>query len=154
MFVRYDRFHDPGDEWVYNGADIDGSQVVWARELDPESNAKLMRYFSDRTVWLVEPDRRPPRLVPYRTAPSRPMLFVALGAPGIPVLRQVEELKPRILKAAAASESAQFSCDVWNYHFTQATGVNPPDPNPNCWGAARGQPVSFDHYFAWLRAQR
>ena len=34
------------------------------------------------------------------------MDFVQLGAPGIPVLRQVEELKPRILKAAEASESA------------------------------------------------
>jgi hypothetical protein len=154
VFVRYDRLHDPGDEWVYNGADIDGSQVVWARELDPESNVRLMRYFSDRTVWLVEPDRRPPRLVPYETAPFRPMLFVALGAPGIPVLRQVEELKPRILKAAAASESAQFSCDVWNYNFMKATGVSGPDPTADCYGPARDQPVSFDHYFAWLRTQR
>jgi hypothetical protein len=153
VFVRYDRRHDPGDEWVYNGADIDGSQVVWARELDPESNANLMRYFAGRKVWLVEPDRDPPRLVPYATAPFRPMPFVQLGAPGIPVLRQVEELKPRILKAAEASENAQFSCDVWSYHFTQATGVMV-YTTPDCFGANRGQPVSFDHYFAWLRAQR
>ena len=153
VLVRYDRRHDPGDEWVYNGADIDGSQVVWARELDPESNAELIRYFAGRKVWLVEPDQHPPRLVPYATAPFRPMLFVPLGAPGIPVLRQVEELKPRILKAAAASESAQFSCDVWSYYFIQATGVTGPDVTADCYGAARGQPVSFDHYFAWLRAQ-
>jgi hypothetical protein len=154
VFVRYDRRHDPGDEWVYNGADIDGSQVVWARELDPESNAKLMRHFAGRKIWLVEPDRRPPRLVPYATAPFRPMPFVQLGAPGIPVLRQVEELKPRILKAAAANENAQFSCDVWNYHFMQATGVGAPDVTAECYGATRGQLVSFDHYFAWLRVQR
>jgi len=154
VFARYGRTHDPGDEWAYNGADIDGSKVVCARELDPESNASLMRYFAGRKVWLVEPDRHPPTLVPYAAAPFRPMPFVQLGAPGIPVLRQVEELKPRILKAAAADESAQLSCDVWNYHFMQATGVSGPDPTADCYGAARTQPVSFDHYFAWLRAQR
>ena len=152
VLVRYDRFHDPGEEWVYNGADIDGSQVVWARELDPESNARLMRYFAGRKVWLLEPDKLPPRLVPYAAAPFRPMLFVRLGAPGIPALRDVEGLKPRILKAAEADESAQFSCDVWNYHFTQATGVLA-YMTPECFGGNRGQLVSFDHYFAWLRAQ-
>jgi hypothetical protein len=153
VFVRYDRRHDPGEEWVYNGADIDGSPVVWARELDPESNAKLVRYFAGRKVWLVEPDRHPPTLVPYAAAPFRPMEFVRLGAPGIPVLREVDELKPRILKAAPADESARFSCDVWSYHFMQATGVMV-YVTPDCYGADRGQPVSFDHYFAWLRAQR
>jgi hypothetical protein len=154
VFVRYDRRHDPGGEWVYNGADIDGSPVVWARELDPESNARLMRHFAGRNVWLVEPDRNPPALVPYATAPFRPMPFVGLGAPGVPVLREVGELKQRILKAAAADESAQFSCDVWNYRFMQATGVSGPDVTADCYGVARAQPVSFDRYFAWLRAQR
>ena len=46
VFVRYGRYHDTGDEWVYNGADIDGSRVVWARELNAQSNADLMRYFA------------------------------------------------------------------------------------------------------------
>ena len=153
VVVRYDRRHDPGDEWVYNGADIDGSKVVWARELDPESNAKLIRYFAGRKVWLVEPDQHPPRLTPYADAPFQPMDFVQLGAPGIPVLRRVDELKPRILKAAAADESAQLSCDLWSYHFLHATGVIV-YVTPDCYGADRGRPVSFDHYFAWLRAQR
>jgi hypothetical protein len=153
VFVRYDRRHDPGEEWVYNGADIDGSKVVWARELDPESNARLMRYFSGRKVWLVEPDQRPPRLVPYADAPFQPMEFVQLGAPGIPVLRDVDNLKARILKAAGTDESAQFTCDVWSYHFLRASGVIV-YVNPDCYGAGRGRPVSFDHYFAWLRAQR
>lgn len=153
VFVRYDRRHDPGEEWVYNGADIDGSQVVWARELDPESNARLIRYFAGRSVWLVEPDQHPVRLTPYADAPFQPMEFVRLGAPGIPVLRQVDELKPRILKAAAADESARFNCDLWSYHFLQATGVQV-YVTPDCYGADRSQPVSFDHYFAWLRAQR
>jgi hypothetical protein len=52
-------------EWVYNAADIDGAKVVWAREMDPQENLRLLRYFSDRRVWLVEPDKSPVRLVPY-----------------------------------------------------------------------------------------
>jgi hypothetical protein len=56
VMVRYDEDHNIHDEWVYNGADIDGAKVVWARELNPEQNAKLFAYFKDRQVWLVTPD--------------------------------------------------------------------------------------------------
>lgn len=63
--VRYAPQHDPLKEWVYNGADIDGSKVVWAREMDPAANRELFHYFKDRTVWLVEPDADPPRISPY-----------------------------------------------------------------------------------------
>ncbi len=51
--------------WVFNEADIDNSEVVWAREMDPASNELLMRYFKDRHVWLGEPDLSPPKLTPY-----------------------------------------------------------------------------------------
>jgi hypothetical protein len=57
VFVRYGPQHDFHDEWVYNAADIDSSSIVWAIELDPESNAQLIRHFAGRHVWLVEPDR-------------------------------------------------------------------------------------------------
>ena len=51
------------DEWVFNDADIDNSPVVWARSLDPESDAKLQKYFKDRTQWILEvPARGKPRL--------------------------------------------------------------------------------------------
>jgi hypothetical protein len=42
------------NEWVYNGADIDGSAVVFARDLGEPENRALLDYFSDRTVWLLE----------------------------------------------------------------------------------------------------
>jgi hypothetical protein len=63
--VRYSSDHLPFDDWVYNGADIDASKVVWAREMDVESNLKLLRYFRDRKVWLVEPDFDPPKISRY-----------------------------------------------------------------------------------------
>lgn len=68
--VRYAQDHDLLDEWVYNAADIDGSKVVWAREMDPANNLKLLNYFKDRHAWLVEPDFDPPRISPYRFTPG------------------------------------------------------------------------------------
>ncbi len=64
VFVRYwpqHQFH----EWVHNAADIDHSHIVWARDLGPDENQKLLRYYPDRTAWLLEPDAHPPRLTRY-----------------------------------------------------------------------------------------
>jgi hypothetical protein len=64
--VRYGPTHKAADEeWVYNEADIDDSKVVWARELDPGDNLKLIRYYAGRKIWLVEPDTVPARISPY-----------------------------------------------------------------------------------------
>jgi hypothetical protein len=65
VFVRYQPHHVFQDEWVYNAADIDSARIVWARDLGPEENQKLTRYFPDRVPILLEPDYRPPRLSPY-----------------------------------------------------------------------------------------
>ena len=56
VIVRYARKHSPNQEWVYNGADIDASKVVWAREMDDQSDAELVDYFKDREVWLLQAD--------------------------------------------------------------------------------------------------
>jgi hypothetical protein len=56
VVVRYGPEHDPHLEWVYNGADIDGSQVVWAREMNDAQNLQLVNYFKDRKVWLFDAD--------------------------------------------------------------------------------------------------
>lgn len=52
--------------WTQNAADIDHARVVWALDLGPVENEKLLRYYPDRTAWIVEPDAVPPRLTPYQ----------------------------------------------------------------------------------------
>jgi hypothetical protein len=69
VFVRYWPQHR-FEEWVHNAADIDGARVVWARDLGPAENEKLRRYYPNRTAWLLEPDDRPPKLVPYQNEPT------------------------------------------------------------------------------------
>jgi hypothetical protein len=64
VFVRFAPSH-PLREWIGNNANIDEARVVWALDLGPAENDKLRQYYPDRTVWLLEPDDRPPRLQPY-----------------------------------------------------------------------------------------
>jgi len=58
VMVRYTKFHNAHDEWVYNGAEIDSAKVLWARDIDSSQNEMLFAYFKDRQIWLVEPDER------------------------------------------------------------------------------------------------
>lgn len=66
VIVRYFPQHNWYEEWVYNPADIDGSRVIWARDLGDRRNARLLRYFADRQAWLLEPDGETRSLRPYR----------------------------------------------------------------------------------------
>ena len=66
VIVRYGLHHDVHWEWVYNAADIDGSKVVWARDMGERDNQELLSYFHDRTVWRLNADEFPTRLEPYQ----------------------------------------------------------------------------------------
>jgi hypothetical protein len=70
VIVRYGPTHYPFNEWVYNEPDIDHAKVVWAREMAPDQNQRLIRYFSGRRVWLAEPDRKPSGLSELKTKPA------------------------------------------------------------------------------------
>ena len=46
---------DPGlHQWVYNAADIDDSEIVWAYDLGPAANARLIDYFRGRRIWALD----------------------------------------------------------------------------------------------------
>ena len=64
VMVRYPADYIPLVDWVYNRADIDGSPIVWAREMGEEQDRPFLNYFHDRRVWLLEPDRSS-QLSPY-----------------------------------------------------------------------------------------
>ena len=69
ILVRYGPGHNLHNEWVYNGADIDGAPVVWARDMGDEANQELLEYYRDRQVLLLDvldPEGRLFRLTPYR----------------------------------------------------------------------------------------
>ncbi|MFZ0662130.1 MAG: hypothetical protein WAM66_05515 [Acidobacteriaceae bacterium] len=63
--VHYSPGHSPLDEWVYNAPDIDHSKVIWARDMGPDQNLDLIRYYKNHTVWLVQPDDRSSEVTPY-----------------------------------------------------------------------------------------
>ncbi|HSH69897.1 MAG TPA: hypothetical protein VK997_08260, partial [Deferrisomatales bacterium] len=46
--------HFGSQQWVANGADIDGSPVVWARDLGPGNNGPLLDHFAGRELWLLD----------------------------------------------------------------------------------------------------
>jgi len=77
VFVRYGPRH-AFQEWVYNAADIDASRVIWARDLGSAENQKLVAYYPGRTIWLLQPDARPPQLTAYKSSGMQPKVFTEI----------------------------------------------------------------------------
>ncbi|WP_145230053.1 hypothetical protein [Gimesia algae] len=66
IFVKYSADHNPHFDWVYNRADIDNSEIVWALPLGNAENQKLINYFSDRKVWQLSVTPKDLKLTPYQ----------------------------------------------------------------------------------------
>jgi len=61
ILVRYPAGHSTHDEWVFNGAELGEQAVLWARDLGPEQNARLVQEAAQaqgRTVWRLEAPAR------------------------------------------------------------------------------------------------
>jgi hypothetical protein len=65
ILVKYDPGHLLDDEWVYNGADIAGQNIIWARSLGAASDQALIDYFPGRRVWLLEVGKDQLQIHPY-----------------------------------------------------------------------------------------
>ena len=72
VLVRYksafqiERPLDIHSDWNYNRADIDSASVIWAHDLGPDENRRLLQYFKGRAFWLFQPDDFPGHLEPYQ----------------------------------------------------------------------------------------
>jgi hypothetical protein len=68
IVVRHSAQHVDNDEVVYNSADIDASQIVWARDMGEAKNRELIDYYrGSRKIWLYQPDIDPAKLIPYES---------------------------------------------------------------------------------------
>jgi hypothetical protein len=66
VFVRYAPEHEiVMIDLVYNRADIDHSQIVWARYMGEAEDQELIRYYPDRTTWILDADSTPMSLHGY-----------------------------------------------------------------------------------------
>jgi hypothetical protein len=64
VFVRYGPEHNVHAEWVYNGADLEKTKILFAHDLSPEKNERLLALDATRTAWLLLPEEGD-SLVPY-----------------------------------------------------------------------------------------
>ncbi len=69
IIVRHSaNYVEHSDECVYNNADIDASEIVWARDMGEANNRELINYYrGSRKIWLYQPDADQGRLTPYES---------------------------------------------------------------------------------------
>jgi len=67
VIVSYGPGHSFHDEWVYNGGDINGAKVIFARGIKNTQDCQLVKYFKSRQIWSlnVDGDQSIPELKAY-----------------------------------------------------------------------------------------
>lgn len=68
IIVQYPYYAWPGVDWVYNSPDIDNAKIVWARDMGDRANRRLLEYYRDRKVWIINTGER--RLRAYELIPA------------------------------------------------------------------------------------
>ncbi len=64
VFVRT---RDPlraADAWYYNGPDLEASPILWAQEIDADSDRRMLAHYAGRRLWTVQAETG--ELEPYR----------------------------------------------------------------------------------------
>ncbi len=78
VFVTYGPRHDVHQEWVYNGADLEGSRILFVRSISPDANERLLALYP-RTPGVAPLARRrgPPHPVSSSlNTPCRTLLYL------------------------------------------------------------------------------
>jgi hypothetical protein len=57
VFVAYEPEHSCHEEWVYNEADLPNAAILWARDMGPEWNARLIEAYPNREPLQLRVDR-------------------------------------------------------------------------------------------------
>jgi hypothetical protein len=65
IVVFYSEDFSLHDEIVYNRADLENAEVIWAHNLGEDNNRQLLEYFKDRRAWKLEISTDGLRLSPY-----------------------------------------------------------------------------------------
>jgi hypothetical protein len=64
VFVRTRHPLEAEDAWYYNGPDLEASSILWAQEIDAESDRRMLAHYTGRRVWTVQTETG--ELEPYR----------------------------------------------------------------------------------------
>ena len=51
VIVKYGPGHSFHREWVYNRADVDSAEIVWARDMGESNNQDLIAHFAGWSIW-------------------------------------------------------------------------------------------------------
>jgi len=70
VFVHKDVKESFHAEWVYNSADLADAPVVWAHDLGPEKNARLIALYPERRAWRLADTKTSIEIVPLGSAPG------------------------------------------------------------------------------------
>jgi hypothetical protein len=106
VLVRYNPAQTSHFDYIYNSADIDHSPVVWAYDLGEEKNRELLNYYSDRKVWLLQPQLQSMRLTPYAAGENGASWEHAEGGVGRSALDNASQIQPLEGKGLAANAGA------------------------------------------------
>ncbi len=71
VLVQYAPTRNVLSDWVYNAADIDGSNIVFAHDLGSPFNERLFEYYTDRQIWTINIDVSPQELHKLRDAKDK-----------------------------------------------------------------------------------